>query len=110
MGRANPYQDKSRGRLTAYTVSVSTGKGAAAVINKNVLVNLSGPDSIIGRSIVAFHDSNTVNGEMLTKTELTAEAVNCCIVGYDTPPTLASQAHHHHGPGTVAHTHSGNAY
>ena len=35
------------------------GQGLKAVIDKNVLINLSGPDSVIGRSIVAFQDDGT---------------------------------------------------
>jgi hypothetical protein len=65
------------------------------VVNKNVLINLSGPDSVIGRSIVAFLDNGAGtgqagNGEMLTAAELKAEATGCCVIGYDSPPALAS--------------------
>lgn len=120
MGRANPYQDKTRGRLAMYqlikTGTGVVGSGAAAVINKNVLINLSGPDSVMGRSIVAFLDNGSAttpythagNQEMASSTELAAEAHGCCVIGYDTPPDLASSTHHHHGPGTVAHTHANN--
>ena len=121
MGRPNPYQDKTRGRLTAYQLSTSSsgGTGNGAIINKNVLVNLSGPDSIIGRSIVAFVETGTapsvlndgwVESTALTGTEILAEAYGCCVIGIDSPPDLASQTHHHHGPGTVAHSHAGTQY
>ena len=101
MGRPNPYQDKTRGRLTAYQMSTSSSgaTGTSAIINKNVLVNLSGPDSIIGRSIVAFIETGTspsvlndgwVESTALTGTEILAEAYGCCVIGIDSPPDLAS--------------------
>ena len=64
LNRLNPYQDPKRGRITEVTstaatnppTSANTGWGTVTnSIDNNVLLNLSGPDSIIGRAVI-FQD------------------------------------------------------
>lgn len=93
LNRVNPYQDTTRGRIENVTTNTglnNTGTVTDA-LDQDVLVNLSGPDSIIGRGITIY-SRNDATG-VLT-------AVGCCVVGYDEPPStdVVTTEHHHHAP------------
>ena len=76
LDRINPYQDTTRGRIENV---VTNGTGAVTdSLDQDVLVNLSGPDSIIGRGITIY-SVNATSGALT--------AVGCCVVGYDEPPS-----------------------
>jgi hypothetical protein len=99
LGRANPYQDPTRGRFTNVTVDA-----AGAVIDsmqKGILLNLSGYGSIMGRSIAIYNVD--ANGD------LDANPTGCCVIGVDATPTATAPAddHHHHGHG---YGHGGHGY
>lgn len=88
LNRVNPYQDPTRGRLEKVTVD---GSGNITdSIDEDVLVNLSGPDSIIGRGIALY--TCDANGTLSTNPVL------CCTIGYDIQPTTdqVEETHHHH--------------
>eukprot|EP00353_Schmidingerella_taraikaensis_P014974 CAMPEP_0185621956 /NCGR_PEP_ID=MMETSP0436-20130131/58949_1 /TAXON_ID=626734 ORGANISM="Favella taraikaensis, Strain Fe Narragansett Bay" /NCGR_SAMPLE_ID=MMETSP0436 /ASSEMBLY_ACC=CAM_ASM_000390 /LENGTH=273 /DNA_ID=CAMNT_0028263621 /DNA_START=14 /DNA_END=835 /DNA_ORIENTATION=- len=77
MNRFNPYQDPTRGRIADVTLD-ATGD-LVDFVQKNVLVNLSGPDSIIGRSVAIYDDGyDSDNVTLLDKTP-----IDCCVIGYD---------------------------
>ena len=102
LNRVNPYQDPTRGRLKKVTVDASGN--ITDSINEDVLVNLSGPDSIIGRGIALY--TCDANGNLGTNPSL------CCTIGYDIQPTTdqVTETHHHHavpfGAVTSAHGHT----
>lgn len=108
--RNNPYQDPARGRLPSVTAD---GTGAIPeTITQNVLLNLEGKNSIMGRSILLFDDSTDVDGAIITE-----EPVACCIIGVDASPPLPTptfpvnhgqyhqqpQPNHAHGHGHTAY-------
>ena len=78
-GQNNPYQDPARGRLPAQK-SDANGAIASSTTN-NVLLNLSGDNSIIGRSIVIYNNAKDANGNRTSSTPM-----GCCIIGYDKNP------------------------
>ena len=79
LNRVNPYQDQTRGRISDVTTAAATvvgGKGTITdFLDNDVLVNLSGPDSIVGRGISLY----TVN----TTTGVLTGPVSCCVIAYD---------------------------
>ena len=90
LDRPNPYQDPTRGRLANVTVDAS---GVATdLVQKGILLNLSGYGSIMGRSMTLFAtDSDGAP---------TGSALGCCVIGVDAKPTPTSSTdHHHHGYG-----------
>ena len=75
-GRPNPTQDPQRGRITPVT---SNGDGELDLADLNaVLANLSGPRSIIGRSLSVY----TGEGEVPRA---------CCTIGRIRDPTLPKE-------------------
>ena len=96
LGRANPYQDPTRGRFTNITTD-STGSIADG-IQKDVLLNLLGHDDLIGRSLAIYTtDSDGV---------LAASPLGCCVIGYDQEPELPEEnkpTHHHHSYPSYGH-------
>uniref|UniRef100_A0A7S3MR79 Superoxide dismutase copper/zinc binding domain-containing protein n=2 Tax=Choreotrichia TaxID=141411 RepID=A0A7S3MR79_9SPIT len=103
MNRFNPFQDPTRGRIGDITTD-GDGK-VSTLVQKNVLVNLSGPDSIIGRSVGIYnsgYDSDNVT--LKDKT-----AADCCVIGYDKVDADEVTPHHHHyvGLGTTSTSSTG---
>jgi len=68
-------------------------------------VNLSGPDSIIGRAVAIYELREAVDASGV-RTTVTEEAKNCCIISLDSPPSSLEETHHHHGFGTAGHSHT----
>ena len=60
MGRPNPYQDPSRGTIPDITMNSDGNFGPA--VSKDLLINLAGKDSVIGRSITATLEGGVVLG------------------------------------------------
>ena len=87
-GRLNPFQDPERGRIPDQ-VTDSFGNISDLFI-PNVLLNLSGKNSIIGKSI-AFKDL-VVNAAGVPS----IVTQGCCVIGYDKPPNLLDGYHHDH--------------
>ena len=75
-------------------------------INKNVLVNLSGPDSIIGRGLGIYERRDSKASATAALVAGTETIKNCCIIAVDRPPTALKEDHHHHGYGTPGHSHT----
>ena len=102
LNRVNPYQDPTRGRLNK--VQVDASGNLTNSIDADVLINLSGPDSVIGRGIAMYECSST--GVLGTSPVL------CCTIGYDKQPTTdqVTETHHHHAvpfgavSGALGHT------
>ena len=92
LGRANPYQDPSRGRFENISVTgVDPDRDVTDLIQKDILLNILGPNSIMGRSIALY----SVDGAGV----LSASPISCCVIGYDAAPELADDVkstHHHH--------------
>ena len=91
LGRVNQYQDPSRGTIPAVTLE-SDGSFTTAV-SKDLMINLGGKTSVIGRSISAVVEGATVG---------------CCIIGIDAPPP-APPAHTHEHTHAPAHYAYSNA-
>ena len=89
LGRVNPYQDPTRGNIENITAD-STGV-IDNDIQKELLQNLSGSQSIIGRSVTVFLlDSDGAFPDT---------PIGCCVIGFDEQPAASSTEpdHHHHG-------------
>ena len=89
LGRVNPYQDPTRGNIDSITAD-STG-AIDNEIQKELLQNLSGSQSIIGRSVTVF----LLNSDGT----FPDTPIGCCVIGFDEQPAASSTApdHHHHG-------------
>lgn len=72
----NPYQDPTRGRIAAFDeTDYPTGTDQSTPPSE-LLQNLEGDESIIGRSVT------------MTTTDATpSDSFACCVIGIDTPPT-----------------------
>ena len=99
-GVENPYSDKTRGRITGITTDAS---GAASLMQKTLLQNLSGKESLVGKSISLF---KVVEG-------MDDQLIDCCVIGEDAlPKHLASEPHVHahkppvHAPKPLIHAHT----
>ena len=106
-GRVNPFQDPSRGVIPSCAAGTSTASTTGGVIPantkmRNILISLSGKDSIIGRGI-AMYNEMPVSASNATKRN--ANPVGCCVVALDMPPIVNIAHHHHYGYGH-AHGHS----
>lgn len=120
----NPYQDPARGRLPYRTLTTSATGALAATTTNNLLLNLTGDDSIIGRSILFYE---------MDATGKTRDAVpkGCCVIAIDVNPnplptnypaynmygkyqgygsTGATGANHGHRHGTDYGTHAHHNY
>jgi len=67
-GRRNRFQDPTRGTI----LNVATATGETAItdsIQHDFLQNLSGPESILGRSVTIY----SVVGDVLT-------SLDCCVI------------------------------
>jgi len=83
-GGPNPYQVPARGRIPQQTAD-ATG-AITDVLTRDILLNLSGHDSIIGRSIVVSDLSvNPTTGDRLVP-----NPIGCCIIGIDESPMMPS--------------------
>lgn len=103
MNRFNPFQDPTRGRIGDITTDAN---GAVSdLVQKNVLVNLSGSDSIIGRSVGVYDSGYASDNVTLTDTG----AADCCVIGYDKVDADEVTPHHHHyvGLGTTSTSSTG---
>ena len=112
-GRINPFQDPQRGRIQIITTTTSGANSVGPTtgnIQANILINLSGPTSIMGRGLKVFTatetatpldkiDDNLASGaKSLTDATTTGFAAHaCCVIGEDEPPT--STSHYHYGYG-----------
>ena len=112
-GRVNPFQAPNRGVIPAVsagsvTITPATVPGnnggtiAAGTKVRNILISLSGKDSIIGRGIAVY------NKTPISSTNSTLRGtrpVGCCVVGLDVPPTVNVNHHHHYGYGYGGYGH-----
>ena len=88
LGRVNPYQDPSRGRLS--TVTTDAAGNVDGTTQKDILLNLEGYKQIIGRSIAVYQTNS--DGVLADSPD------GCCVIGYDEPPEVTTTTtHHHHG-------------
>jgi hypothetical protein len=88
-GRPNAFQDPARGRIA----SVTLGAAATTVVDNienNVLLNLSGKDTIIGRSISVYDMTTDAGGALVTTIP-----VACCVIGIDESPLPVVPTHYH---------------
>ena len=96
----NPYQDPKRGKIPSVKAN-STGN-LVAKTETNVLLNLSGDNSIIGRSVAIIEDG------------VTDFIIDCCTIGYDKNPYgttfYPSYSHTKHGYGHGYGLSYGNQY
>mmetsp|Transcript_36538 Transcript_36538/g.44615 ORF Transcript_36538/g.44615 Transcript_36538/m.44615 type:complete len:107 (+) Transcript_36538:173-493(+) len=81
--------------------------GSVSTVSKNVFLNLSGPDSIIGRGIRLTRSTLNADGTLQDTT-----GDDCCVIGYDETESEAVMPHHHHyvGIGTTSTSRTGGAY
>jgi len=118
-GRINPFQDPQRGRIQIITtandaVNVANGATPTDNIQANILINLSGSTSIMGRGIKVFPatdaitptdniDDDLAKAAKLQTDRTTSgyQARACCVVGEDEPPTTSN--HYHYGYGGYGH-------
>ena len=119
-GRPNPFQDPQRGRIQIITTiqeaTAQLGIGKRGVtpidgtnLQNNILINLSGPTSIMGRGLKVFEQTGDTNankiddgldkGNFNFETGYAIQA--CCVIGEDKPPT--TMMHHHYGYGGYGH-------
>lgn len=112
-GRINPFQDPQRGRIKIITnIATATGTTQPSTTNiqSNILINLSGPTSVMGRGIKVFlatdattpadeiDDSLAKGSKVQTDTGATGyQAKACCVIGEDEPPTTSNHYHYGHG-------------
>merc|ERR1711862_246393 len=85
MGVENPYADKTRGRIVGLATD---GTGAASLMQKTLLQNLSGKESIIGKSLSLFKVVENMNDEL----------IDCCVIGEDALPEHLAPKPHVHAP------------
>ena len=113
-GRVNPFQDPNRGVIP----SISAGSGTASSVSgpaitsntktRNLLISLSGKDSIIGRGLAIYNTSrNTLS---TTSAVMNTKPVGCCVIGLDVPPTVSVNHHHHYGYGGYGHGYGHGSY
>ena len=101
-GRVNPFQDPTRGVISSIAAGNTTSAGTAAgtitanTKTRNLLISLSGKDSIIGRGIAVY---NTTLNTAVLKVQRNLLPVGCCAIGLDVPPTVSVNHHHHYGYG-----------
>jgi len=106
-GRVNPFQDPTRGVIPAQSAGTITnatpfagGSITANTKTRNLLISLSGKDSIIGRGIAVWNKTPVSS----TVTTLRgSRPVGCCVVALDVPPTVSVNHHHHYGYGGYGH-------
>ena len=112
-GRVNPFQDPNRGVIPAQsagaitlTAATVTGNNGGDITDgtkvRNLLISLSGKDSIIGRGIAVY------NKTPVSSTDSTLRGtrpVGCCVVALDVPPTVSVNHHHHYGYGGYGYGH-----
>ena len=67
-GIENPYSDKTRGRILGLT---SDDTGAASLRQKILLQNLSGKESLVGKSLSLFK----------VVADMADELIDCCVIG-----------------------------
>ena len=97
LDRVLPYQDLTRGEINSITTDTN---GAIDNQTQSVLLqNLSGYNSIIGRS-VAIYDTDT-NGNF------GSTPIGCCVIGYSANPNGDDDDHHHHHHHSHGHYPSG---
>lgn len=102
-GRVVPYQDPARGRLPGVTLDAAGG--LLNSIKENVLVNLSGPDSIIGRSIGVYMTPAVGGGggkggdAPPAPVAGTPTLTDCCVIGFAETDLATVTPHHHHYAG-----------
>jgi hypothetical protein len=124
-GRINPFQDPQRGRIqiikTINAAVVTNGVQPTNNIQANILLNLSGSTSIMGRGIKVFAatdsatptdsiDDNLATGAK-SQTDATStgfDARACCVIGEDEPPTTSN--HYHYGYGGYGYGGYGSGY
>ena len=85
MGVENPYADKTRGRIVGLATD---GTGAASLMQKTLLQNLSGKESIIGKSLSLFKVVENMDDEL----------IDCCVIGEDALPEHLAPKPHVHAP------------
>lgn len=118
-GRINPFQDPQRGRIQIITtandaVNVANGATPTDNIQANILINLSGSTSIMGRGIKVFPatdaitPTDNIDDDLAKATKLQTDRTTsgyqaraCCVVGEDEPPTTSN--HYHYGYGGYGH-------
>lgn len=96
-GRANPFQDPARGVIPLISAGVAIIPAITAnTKSRNLLINLSGKDSIVGRGIQVYNATYSTLGGT---TRLRTQTIGCCTIGLDKPPTVSVNHHHHYGYG-----------
>ena len=112
-GRVNPFQDPNRGVIPNQSAGTSTkkvsgtsgsmyGQITANTKVRNLLISLSGKDSIIGRGIQVWNKTPVSTTNSLLRG---LYPVGCCVVALDVPPTVSVNHHHHYGYGGYGHGH-----
>lgn len=125
-GRINPFQDPQRGRIQIITTANDANNAANGAtptnnIQANILINLSGPTSIMGRGIKVFAatdaatPTDNIDDALATGTKSQTDATSagfnaraCCVVGEDEPPTTSN--HYHYGYGGYGYGGYGSGY
>jgi hypothetical protein len=116
-GRVNPFQDPNRGIIPLQSASTQSKKVAnitgtnygqitANTKVRNLLISLSGKDSIIGRGIQVWNKTPKSSTDATIKGKF---PVGCCVVALDVPPTVSVNHHHHYGYGGYGHGHGYSA-
>lgn len=72
-GQANPHADPTRGKIDGFTTDAT---GAFTLNQAKLLQNLSGKDSIVGKSIELFQV--VTDGDDIS--------LGCCVIGQDVTP------------------------
>ena len=105
-GRVNPFQDPTRGVIPSQAAGTATAVSTGGTITantktRNLLISLSGKDSIIGRGIAVYNTTRTTT--VSTSALRNTKPVGCCVVALDVPPTVSVNHHHHYGYGGYGH-------
>ena len=96
MGRVLMYQDSNRGSITDV---VPTAANTFDVVLKDLCINLTGHNGVMGRSIlVTSDDSNN------------ASLGVCCAIRYEAGPDAVADATHHHHNSHSNYGHGGHGY
>ena len=75
----NPYSDMTRGRISDVFGEGETRATAVSLDQPNVLLNILGKNSILGRSLFVFEKRNDA--------DFRTEAEYCCVIARMAPPT-----------------------
>ena len=100
LGEVNPNQDSTRGRIDDITISLDSVTMESTFSQSKLLLNMAGPESIVGKSLTLFLKSD------LTAATAGAPAtpLACCVLGINVNPNpVAATPTHYHSHTPAVH-------